>query len=182
MFKLEGFSGDLLETTKAEWLNQAEKLDDIGLLLTGDIHRTFDGVESYLKTEDHYHAYFLIEDGSDHGCAILDIVQARPKSYGSWLKLLNITLEPNIDPDAKPIESKKDITRLVLILANSLSLAVRLTDSDDFSVGKIKIYGRTEIMSSFFNSLLGSGNLDEKINPLGLAARREGRWLVIEKV
>lgn len=182
MFRLEESTEELFEATRAEWLNQAESLGDVGTILSADICSMLDGKEKECRHIENSHAYFLVENSIGHGCAILDIMQARPESPGSWLKILDIKLEPLLNPDARPIESSEDMKRIISVLANALVFSIRLLDSDDFAVGKLKIFGRTETMSSFFNTLLASGALEETTNPLGIAAKREGQWLIIEKI
>ncbi len=165
----------LFEKSKSEWVSQAGQLnDDVGVMIVDDVIGIFDGVNDDPNT-----TYFLVKNGANYGCAILKILHAMPQSDDSWLKLLKIHLEPRLNLDDKNYTTVGDAEELIEVLAWSIIESIQLIFISD--VKKLKIYGRTPIMSLMFSALLAQENLKITLSDMGLSARSEGRWLVVEK-
>ncbi len=179
--KIESSDDKYLEETLTEWQSQADKLGDIGILLSTDISRIFREVKHKVAQKP-FHAYFLHEESNKQACAILEIIHAKPGFNGSWLKLLDITVEPSLNLDSYSDIPQSQYKKLSSVFGYSISSSINLLSNDFKEVGKIKIYGRTSFMDALFSLILSQNELDETLKKFGLSAKKEGRWLVVEKI
>jgi hypothetical protein len=96
-----------------------------------------------------------------------------------YVKLLEIHLEPNLDLENREhIESslRREARSVVShALINSLELTF-----EDLPSSRLKVYGRTEQMRTFFDFTLDS-LAENGLLPDGLDIERQGYWLVFNK-
>jgi hypothetical protein len=179
MYNLIKSSPSLIAVTKSKWTEQAENFGDFGVMVTDDVINIFNRIES--DQSDNEHVYFLVENTGDHGKAILKVMHAMPHvKDNSYLKLLNIHLEPNLIFDFDGNKSSEKLNELYSVLASSILEAIKLIFLS--SVCKLKIYGRTEEMRSIFLALIANQTIEKSIfSDNGLSAYVESAWLVIQK-
>jgi len=177
MYNIEKATSELRDKTKSAWIAEAELLDgDIAAYISNDINNLF----SSLDSESGDCVFFMVRDGEDYGRAILKILHAMPHApEHSWYKLLNIDLSPDLSAE-RVKESPEKIREMVDVLAFSILESVGLTIKN--SVRKIKIYGRTEVMTAMFTALLADEKVKKSFFEMDLLIAKEGRWLVVEKL
>lgn len=178
MYKLIKSTSELITSTRSKWIEQTNSLGDFGVMVADDVNNILDGIEA--DTTEYEHTYFLTEEEDTYGRAILKVMHALPgSSTKSWLKLLKIRLEPNLNLEGRDGESERDAGDMYHVLASAIILAIGLIFQNN--VNKLKIYGRTSAMRNMFIALLTDKALKSSFQDKGLSARREGSWLVVEK-
>ncbi len=177
MYNLLKADNDILSATKNNWIEQANDLGDFGVMVADDVTSMLDAIDT--DSTGNEHTYFLIKDGETHGRAFLKIMHAAPHRDDSWLKLLKVRLEPNLNLEGKETESDKDASDMFEVLAAVIFESIKLIFNND--IRTIKIYGRTEEMRIMFLALLTDKPLKNLFLDKGLDARKEGAWFVVEK-
>lgn len=173
----------IIDETRKEWSRQVEKInqeDDV--VLPTNYERIVDWAEKTVQSEDEQYArpHGVTYQGGEtvYAKALLKLTYAHNRNP-PYVKLLEIHLEPKLDLEGRDrigFELKKEARRVISrALINSLELTF-----EELPSSKLKVYGRTEQMRSFFDltveSLEESGSL-----PGGLDVEREGNWLVLNK-
>ncbi|WP_143010712.1 hypothetical protein [Cupriavidus necator] len=119
---------------------------------------------------------FPIDNGGG-AVAIADIVYtARPGPDVGWLKMLEVSLSPAVDPSVQQLQSV--ISTAVGVYLAAITGTLKLTGTHRSRV--VKLYGRNESLLTFLTAL--STHLTNELQQLGLdglSVRMEGRWLVI---
>jgi hypothetical protein len=175
---------DLLEKTREEWARQIESINqEEDIVLPTNYERIVDWAEKTVKSEDEIFArpHGVTSDlngGPEYAKALLKITYAHNRKP-AYVKLLEIHLEPELDLDGREqieFSDRKEARRVVSnALLNSLELIFT-----DLPSSKLKVYGRTEQMKSFFDLTIDT--LEEEGSlPDGLDIEREGSWLVFDK-
>jgi hypothetical protein len=67
-----------------------------------------------------------------------------------------------------------------LVIARSIMHSIELI-FHELTATKLKIYGRTPEMVSFFKGIISAGFLDAALDAINLTMKLEGNWLVIAK-
>lgn len=182
MYTIKKSTPALVEATRVEWLKQADNLGDLGPYISTDVSGKIDDIVRKSEKEKDYHAYLLVEDGCDFGCAILDIVHACPNHPDAWLKLLDITMSPDLNKDSACGGELEYFGKVFDVTGHAIASVISLIFDDFKSVKSVKIYGRTTLMRDIFKLLGASSSVINTIQSIaGLKARVESSWLVIEK-
>jgi hypothetical protein len=176
MYTLDKATPKLVTATRNAWIEQTGALGDLGVLVADDVKVIFDDIERE-DCENEY-TYILRHRESPHGRAFLKIMHAVPQlKEDSWLKLLKIQLEPNLNGEGdKTSQFAQD---MFIVLSTAIFESIKLIFTA--GINTLKIYGRTEEMRSMFVALLSNEPLNTLFIEKGLEARREGGWLVINR-
>lgn len=175
---------DLLETTREEWSQQIETINQQqGIILPTNYERIVDWAEKTVQSEEEIyarpHGVTSEQDGEpDYAKALLKLTYAHNRNP-AYVKLLEMHLEPRLDLEGRDqieFSDRKEARRVVSYgLINSLELTF-----DDLPSSKLKVYGRTEQMRSFFDFAI-DGLEEEGQLPDGLDIERQGSWLVFDR-
>lgn len=180
MYKLFKYTDQLSSISKEEWIKQADGLGDLGVLVSDDVIAIYDSIKN--DQSEHEHVYFLSKDEQSPANAVLKIMQAKPYAgEHSYLKLLNIHVEPKLHLDNDKITSEKNeqlVDELYKIIASSMLESINLIFLN--SLCKLKVYGRTQEMRNLFFALTKDQNLINLFKGKKLKATLEGAWLVIQ--
>jgi hypothetical protein len=168
------------EATIASWPNEAKKLGDEGVFLSLDIETKLKCLKQQVEKEENFHCYFLVKTGSICASALLEISHALPKAEDSWVKLLNITLQPSLLPMSAGV-SAEIFKEAVTVLAFSITHAISLI-FEEHKAKTLKIYCRTNEMQELVKVLVSTDKLEMATDSYQLSARLEGKWLIIERV
>jgi hypothetical protein len=174
---------EIIEATRKEWLRQVDKInqeDDI--VLPSNYERVVDWADKSIRSEEEVYAqpHGVLTQGEEtmYAKAILKLTYARNRTP-PYIKLLEIHLEPRLDLEGRDqigYALTKEARRVVSqALINSLKLTF-----DKFPSPRLKVYGRTEQMRSFYDLIVV--NIEESdFLPEGLDVERQGSWLVLNK-
>lgn len=181
MNKFEKLNETILESTIVKWQEQAEEFGDIGVLLVSDIRKKLDWAIKHENNSDDSHTYCLLDESQVYARSIVEVTHVLPNSTEhSRLKLLDITLEPNLNFEANECGSEQIIRDSFDILSSSIIESLLLTYDALPSKG-LKIYGRTNRMIGMFDRIILSGMLNKTLEECGLSIKQENKWLVIYK-
>jgi hypothetical protein len=178
--KFKKLNTTILSSTLNEWGIQANKLGDIGVLLVADIERKLEWAMKHEKSDSASHTYCLLDENECYARSVVEITQVLPKSDNARLKLLDITLEPNLNVEAKEEGDAETFKETFDILSQSIVESLSLIFSD-LPSSELKIYGRTDRMAGMFDRMRTSGKLDDVLARCGLSVRQECKWLVFYK-
>ena len=180
MYKLFQYTDELSSISEKEWIKQADNLGDLGVLVSDDVISIYNSIEH--DQAEHEHVYFLSVDEQSPAKAVLKIMQAKPfAGEHSYLKLLNIHVEPKLHLDNDRINSEKDeqlVEELYKVIASSMLESINLIFLN--SLCKLKVYGRTQEMRNLFFALTKDQNLINLFDGKQLRVTLEGAWLVIQ--
>lgn len=181
MINFKKIDDSILELTLTKWQEQADVLGDIGVLLVSDIRRKLEWVQKHKDNTPDSHAYCFLDESNSYARSIVEVTHVLPKSNEhSRLKLLDITLEPNLNFEAKENPSEEMIKDSFNVISSSIIESLLLTYDELPSKG-LKIYGRTNLMIGMFDRIISSGKMDEVLERCGLNIKQENKWLVIYK-
>lgn len=179
MYSLVKATKDIIANTRKEWISQTNSLDDFGVMVADDVNNIFDNLTP--EAINNEYTYFLIKDTNTYGNAFLKIMHAAPyRKDESWFKLLKIRLEPNLNLEGKETKSENDASIMFEVLAAAILESIKLIFIND--IRTVKIYGRTEEMRGMFLAILTNEPLKKLFKDKGLSARKEGAWLVVDKL
>lgn len=171
----------ILESTLTEWQEQAEKFGDIGVLLVSDVRKKLDWAMKHESNGEDSHTYCLLDESQAYARSIVEVTHVLPNSTEhSRLKLLDVTLEPNLNFEANESGSEQIINDSFEVLSSSIIESLLLTYDALPSKG-LKIYGRTNRMIGMFDRIILSGTLNDTLDKCGLGIKQENKWLVIYK-
>ena len=177
-YELRPFNADTFELTREEWLSGADSSGASSL----PYEKTLEWAAKRMKYDEPHQgdslAYGIFPTDNGGGAvAIADIVYtARPGPDVGWLKMLEVSLSPTIDPSVQQLQSV--ISMVVGVYLAAITGTLRLTGTHRSRV--VKLYGRNENLLTFLTAL--STQLTSELQQLGLdglSVRMEGRWLVI---
>ena len=163
-----------LEKTLDKWREQASKYE----FFPEDVDRKLAWARDALNLKVHPDAHQVIpygvfeNDGDDAAIAVCELVLSnRGAKVGKWLKMLRITLSPEIEiqaeeKDPHAIRSAISVYRTATVG----SFSERLNHSAD----TLKVYGRNQEQLELLIALLST--IEEAPS---LEATREGRWLIL---
>lgn len=172
--------GETWQATLESWPQEAKALGDEGVFLSLDIETKLNCLKQQVEKEKNFHCYFLVKTGNICASSLLEISHALPKAEDSWVKLLNITLRPSLLPMSSGI-SAENFKEAVNVLAYSITHAINLI-FEEHKAKILKIYLRTNEMEELAKTLILTGKLEMTADSYQLAARLEGRWLIIERI
>ena len=165
------------QDTLEHWKAEAQAIGDEGVFLSFDVEQRLNGLKLQSEREENLHCYFLVKNGNRFASSVLEVSHALPNSDKPWLKLLNITLCPSLQPPYKAVEALKEAFS---VLVHSITHVVELIFHEHPSK-ELKIYGRTPEMVSLFEGVVSSGILDTPLDALQLSIRIESKWLVLSR-
>jgi len=171
---------EVWENTLEKWPEEALALGDEGVFLSLDIQTKLNCLKQQVEKEKNFHCYFLVKTGNIYASSLLEISHALPKAEDSWVKLLNITLQPSLLPMSSGI-SAENFREAVNVLAYSITHAISLI-FEEHRAKILKIYLRTNEMEELAKALISTGKLEMTAESYQLTARLEGRWLIIERI
>lgn len=180
MIKFKKLDDELFGATLLAWTSQAANLGDIGLLLEKDIKRKLSWALEHNNGTD-THTYCLLNDAGEYAISLVEISHVLPSSVdNSRLKLLDITMEPNLNFEFVESPSEEVLKDCFLALSESIVESLILT-YDELPANGLKLYGRTNRMVGMFDRIVTSGSLDTTLEKCGLGLKQENKWLVIYK-
>ena len=175
---------DLLESTREEWSRQVKSINqDEDIVLPTNYERVVDWAEKTVESEDEIYARphgvtSELDSEPDYAKALLKLTYAHNRNP-AYVKLLEIHLEPKLDLEGREQIDFSDRKGARRVVSNALVNSLKLTFAD-LPSSKLKVYGRTEQMKSFFDLIIG--NLEEDgLLPDGLDIERQGSWLVFDR-
>jgi hypothetical protein len=169
---------DCWKATLDQWTIEAQARGDEGVFLASEIENYLRGLKQLTEREKNLHSYFMVKKGVPYASSIIEVSHALPQSDKPWLKLLNLTLRPGLLP--KGDDSEEILKEGFSVIAFSVTHAVELI-FHELPATKLKIYGRTTEMISFFKGIISSGFLDAALDAINLNMKIESNWLVIAK-
>jgi len=145
------------------------------------VRKKLDWAMNHENNSDDSHTYCLLDENETYARSIVEVTHILPNSREhSRLKLLNVTLEPNLNFEANESGSEKIIRESFEVLSSSITESLLLTYETLPSKG-LKIYGRTNSMIGMFDRIILSGTLNSTLEKCGLGIKQENKWLVIYK-
>lgn len=169
-YRLLPFDRQLLANTSNSWNRQLEKHE--GAVFPAPYRRMLAFAEGHCKYDGvpEAFAYGLFYKEDKHADAILEVCYTR--SGRKWLKLLDLTMSPEIDSGFAT--QSIDIHRLTHLYSAAIIGVVSLT-ATSHPAKTVKLYARSGTLLAFFR---GVGAYIEQQGDSGLRASIEDRWLV----
>jgi len=181
MTEFSKINDSILESTLTKWQEQASELGDIGTLLLSDIRKKLEWAKNHEKNTPDAHTYCLLDESDTYARSIVEVTHVLPNSdEHSRLKLLDITLEPNLNFEANESPSEEMVKSSFEVISLSIIESLLLTYEELPSKG-LKLYGRTNRMVGMFDRIVSSGKMDAVLERCGLNIKQENKWLVIYK-
>lgn len=175
MFELIELKDKFADDTINEWNRQINSFtSDEDLILESSYRSKL----NYLSNNENAVFYGLKAQDKDHALSILEMTLRRPAGSETGLRLLNITLEPDLDAENRNIGD--DMQYAIKVIATSIVRAFSLT-YNEIPAKTFKIYARTDSTMTILKFVSAAISDAEKLSDK-LETRFEGRWLVIDKL
>lgn len=171
------FTEQKYRATLDKWCTEAEHYDAFPQEVERRLQCVVDALGGAAKGRHQTMAYGVFLPGSDIAVCTCELVLSdRGQLAGKWLKMLSITMSPEVDFLLCQEDYSATQTIVQAYKAAVLgSFAVRL----DHDADTLKLYGRSDSQLKFLMALLA---VLEESQDSGLSAKREGRWLVLRTI
>lgn len=165
---------EALSASLSKWRDQASKYD----FFPEDVDRKLAWAQEALSLKKHPDAHQVIpygvflDEGEESAIAVCELVLSnRGTKVGKWLKLLRITLSPEIEILAEEKDTNAVKTAIAVYRTATVgAFSERLNHSAD----TLKLYGRNQEQLELLIALLSTVE-----DAPSLEATREGRWLIL---
>lgn len=170
------FTLETYRATLEKWTHEAEQHE----CFPDEVMRKLKWIEESFSLENGRNpnrqiAYGVFQNGESIAICVCDLVLSdRGQLVGRWLKLLNVTLSPEIDVLMQCEDLGAVQTAVQAYKAATLgAFEARLEHDAD----TLKLYGRNDELLKFQMTLLAVLQESEKLT---IKASKEGRWLVLK--
>jgi len=172
------FTATTFDETNKAWREQLEK--NAESLFPNEILRVLDWAATRISydTKAADCAYGVFLDGEHVASAIVEIVYHRKTAASMWVKMLDITLSPELDlsitDENQVIEA---IARLFGVFGAAVVGSYKLTNNKATKV--VKLYGRNPPLLAFLKAFGADISKDARLKNLEVTL--DGRWLVFKQ-
>lgn len=173
------FSNEDYAATLAKWMAEAE--EPSADLFPNEVQQRLAWIPgTFAGGNGNSHrtlAYGVFQPGNNIAVATCELILTdRGALAGRWLKMLKVTLSPEIELAVQAEDmTAMDVAVSAYKAAVLGSFSERLTHDAD----TLKLYGRTDDLLRFLMVLMVTIGQDPSAK---LSAKREGRWLVIKSL
>jgi hypothetical protein len=173
-YKLVEFTPNLLSKTTKDWNILLVKYS----LFQGEYKRVLEWASQCIdyKAKPEDCAYAIIRESEKSASAIVEVVYHKKGSSRSWLKMMDVTLSPEVEVMATS-DNIDGLANLMDIYTAAVLGSFKLTSERKANI--VKLYGRNPALMSYLSVLGTEFNSKSHSGPLkNLKVTIEGRWLV----
>lgn len=169
-YEMKQFDDASLEATRINWLSTAEDLALPSLTYEKTLAWAASHMNYVEKKNDGY-AYGIFAVGSNQAVAVVDIVYSTRVRDVGLIKMLEVTMGPDLAPSVITAES---YSQLISIYGQAITGTIALTAAHPARI--VKLYGRDDDLMKLFAALNHTFN---SIPTSPIKSKIESRWLVV---